>query len=152
MPLLTTEHFPQEDKVGCLAACSQSILHSLGIRKKQRQLNRLFRLTRFGVPFSRIARLEQFGVQVRIFEFGDDTDLIAAIDQGIAPIVFLRTASLPYWQSDTQHAVVVVGYEASHFYLNDPAFRAAPQRVGVDPFMLAWDKMSYAYALITRHS
>jgi ABC-type bacteriocin/lantibiotic exporter with double-glycine peptidase domain len=150
MPLLPVEHFPQEREVGCLAACSHMVLRFLGIKKSQRIINRLFQPTSFGVPFSRLNRLQQFDVVVTIRLFGDPGTLIEAIDQQNLPIVFLRTQPLPYWQADTQHAVVVVGYDDASFWINDPAFKQAPQAVTVASFLLAWDGMDYAYAIITR--
>lgn len=149
MPVLPIKHIEQESEVGCLAACSQMALRSLNIGKSQKQLNRLFQLTAFGVPFSRIMRLEQFGVTVSINTFGDEITLIRMIDQHIAPIVFLRTLPLPYWQADTQHAVVVTGYDSDHFLLNDPAFKQAPQSVTVEALLLAWESMDFAYTIIT---
>lgn len=147
MPVLPIKHIVQESEAGCLAACSQMILRSLNIEKSQSQLNRLFQTTAFGVPFSRITRLEQFGVIASINTFGDEHTLTRMIDQSIAPIVFLRTLLLPYWQADTQHAVVI-GYDDDHFLVNDPAFDQAPQSVTVEALLLAWDSMDYAYAII----
>jgi ABC-type bacteriocin/lantibiotic exporter with double-glycine peptidase domain len=149
MPVLPIKHITQESEVGCLAACSQMILQSLNIKKSQYQLNRLFQTTSFGVPFSRIKRLEQFGVTVSINTFGDEITLTRMLDQHIAPIVFLRTLLLPYWQADTQHAVVVIGYDNDSFLINDPAFKQAPQSVTVEALLLAWDSMDYAYTIIT---
>ena len=148
MPILPIKHSVQEIEAGCLAACSQMVLQSLNIEKSQKQLNRLFQTTSFGVPFSRIMRLEQFGVTVSINTFGDEATLTQMIDQSIAPIVFLRTLPLPYWQADTQHAVVVIGYDDAHFLVNDPAFDQAPQSVTVEAILLAWDGMDYAFTTI----
>jgi ABC-type bacteriocin/lantibiotic exporter with double-glycine peptidase domain len=150
MPTLPVEHFPQEKEAGCLAACAQMTLDFLGIRKSQRSLNRLFQLTSFGVPFSRLVRLQQFGVSILINTFGDENELIGAIEQNRSPIVFLRTRFLPYWQADTQHAVVVIGYDHNYFLVNDPAFKQAPQPISITSFLLAWNDMDYAYALVTR--
>lgn len=148
MSILSVEHFPQEHEAACLAACSQMVLHALGIQKRQYDLNQLFQLTPFGVPFSRIMRLEQFGVTVSIHTFASEMALIEAIDRAVAPIAFLRTDPLPYWKAETQHAVVVVGYESNRFWVNDPAFAEAPQLVFTEDFLLAWDGMDYAYALV----
>lgn len=150
MPLLPVKHFPQESEAGCLAACSQMILRFLGIKKSQRSLHRLFQPTPFGVPFSWLARLQQFNVTISIRSFGDQSTLIEAIAQQTPPIVFLRTQFLPCWQADTQHAIVVVGYDDTNFWVNDPAFTQAPLVVPVASLLLAWDGMDYAYALITR--
>lgn len=126
------------------------ILRFGGLKKNQRTIHRLFQSTPFGVPFSRLTRLQQFDVVVSILPLGDTGALIEAIDQQIPPIFFLRTQSLPYWQADTQHAVVVVGYDDANFWVNDPAFTQAPLAVPVASLVLAWDGMEYAYALITR--
>ena len=72
MQTLPVEHISQEHNVGCLAACSQMVLRFLNIEKRQRQLNHLFQSTPFGVPFSRIVRIEQFGVTVSVNTFGDE--------------------------------------------------------------------------------
>lgn len=150
MPTLSLEHFSQENDAGCLAACSQMVLRYLGTSKSQRQLNRLFQLTPFGVPFSRIQRLESFGVAVSVQAFGDERTITSTIDQQVAPIVFLQTEPLPYWQASTQHALVVVGYDASHFFVNDPILSQGATPISFNAFMLAWDGMDYAYALVTR--
>ncbi len=71
------------------------------------------------------------------------------IDERIPPILFVRTSELlSYWAEDTQHALLVVGYDDTHFFLNDPAFPDAPKRVLVDELMLAWIEFDYTYATI----
>ncbi len=147
--LLLIEHYPQKADAGCLAACVQMALARLGITISQNELNRLFDLTPAGVPVPRLKRLEQYGVQVTIQQ-GDQVDLLQAIDRGVPLIVFVRTASLSYWDVDTQHALLVSGYDGSDLLLNDPAFPDAPQRVSVGEFMLAWDEFDNTYALLTQ--
>jgi ABC-type bacteriocin/lantibiotic exporter with double-glycine peptidase domain len=150
MPILSVDHVPQESEVGCLAACSQMVLGFLGIKRSQHALNRLFQPTSFGVPFSRLTRLQRLNVVVSIRPFGDERSLIEALEQQSPPIIFLRTQPLPYWQADTQHAIVVVGYDSANFLVNDPAFKQAPLTVPLASLLSAWDGMDYAYALITR--
>ena len=149
MQLLKINHYPQTIKVGCLAACAQMVLRPLGISVSQQKLHRRFDPTPIGVPFSRLRYLRNYNVQVTINQ-GDLSDIILAIDQNTPPIIFLRTGELSYWQSDTQHAVVVVGYDNDDLLLNDPAFQNAPQRVLADELMLAWDELDNFYALLTR--
>lgn len=148
-PLLPTEHHPQEEDAGCLAACAQMALAGLGISLSQSELNQLFELTPLGVPLSRLTRLDQYGVKATIHRHGTRDDLIQAVDQNIPPIVFIRTGQLSYWQEDTQHALVVRGYDGPHFLVNDPAFPDGPQTVLVDELILAWDEFDNAYALLT---
>ena len=147
---LPIEHYPQEEEAGCLAACAQMVLADLGIIVSQAELNRLFQLTPLGVPLSRLTRLEQHGVNVALHRNGTLSDLSQAIDQNVPPIVFIRTSELSYWQEDTQHALVVRGYEESHLLVNDPAFPDALRTVPADELMLAWDEFDNAYALLTR--
>lgn len=147
--LLPIELRPQEAEAGCLAACVQMVLVRSGLVISQAELNRLFELTPAGVPLSRLGRLGRYGVQVTIRRNGDLPDLYQAIAQNIPPIVFMRTAPLPYWSEDSQHAVVVSGYDETHLWLNDPAFPDAPQKVLAGELMLAWDEFDNAYALLT---
>lgn len=125
-------------------------LARLGITVSQDELNRLFELTPVGVPTSRLKRVEQYGIQVSIQKGGSLDDLLQAIDQDITPIVFIRTGQLSYWPEDTQHAVLVNGYDDSDLLLNDPAFPTAPQRVSADELMLAWDEFDNSYAILTQ--
>lgn len=77
--------------------------------------------------------------------------LIRLLQNGVPAIIFLRTGDLPYWQHQTDHAVIVVGYddEAQLIYLNDPYFDEAPIAVSVSDFELAWLERDYHYAVIT---
>ena len=110
----------------------------------------MFELTPLGVPLSRLTSLDQHGVKAAIHRNGTLADLTQAIDQNIPPIVFVRTSQLSYWQEDTQHALVVRGYDGPHLLVNDPAFSDALQTVLADELMLAWDEFDNAYALLTR--
>ena len=150
MPSLPIEHHPQEDEAGCLAACAQMVLASLGITRAQSTLNQLFDLTPLGVPLSRLTRLAQYGVKVTIQRQGTLEDLMQAIDQQTPPIVFVRTGQLSYWEIDTQHALVVSGYDGSQLLVNDPAFPNGPKTVWAAELMLAWDEFDNTYALLTR--
>lgn len=76
------------------------------------------------------------------------TGLQALLSQGLPLIVFVRTGELPYWSYQTDHAVVVVGYDEDHVYANDPDRSDAPIAVPVGDFELAWLERDYAYALV----
>ncbi|MBI1882041.1 MAG: C39 family peptidase [Chloroflexi bacterium] len=147
---LPIKHQPQETDAGCLAACAQMALARLGMTVSQDELNRLFELTPLGVPTSRLKRLERYNIRVTIQKEGSLDDLLQAIDQDITPIVFIRTGQLSYWTEDTQHAVLVSGYDGSDLLLNDPAFPNAPQRVSADELLLAWDEFDNSYAILTQ--
>ena len=146
--LLRLEHRQQEVPAGCLAACTQMALANLGITVTQAKLNRLLGLTPVGVPASHLRRLERYGVQAS-FQQGTADDLQRALEQDTPPIVFVRTGQLSYWTTDTQHAVLISGYDEMTFLLNDPAFPTT-RRVEIFELVLAWDEFDNRYALITR--
>jgi ABC-type bacteriocin/lantibiotic exporter with double-glycine peptidase domain len=147
MRSLKIEHQQQEDANGCLAACAQMALAHLGVVVTQAKLNRFLGLTPAGVPASHLKRLEHYSVKIE-FQKGTAKDLKQAIAQGIPPIVFVHTSQLPYWKIDTQHALLVSGYDDETFLLNDPVFPEL-RRVSILELMLAWDEFDNRYALIT---
>ncbi len=147
--ILPIEHRHQEEEAGCLAACAQMALAHWGIEISQKALNRLFDLTPAGAPASRLRRLERYGVQVALRN-GTLADLIQALEQNTPSIVFVSTGSLPYWSLDTQHAVLVVGYDNDDVLIADPAFDETLQRVNKLALLLAWDEFDNRYALIRR--
>jgi len=152
--LLPIKHLPQQDRVGCLAACSQMALAHIGIRRTQRQLNRIFVIGPMGLPMSRIQKLHQrrfWRKTVNVaYQTGNEQYVKKQIDQNLPVILFVRTDQLrSYWHRDTQHALLCIGYEDSHVYLNDPAFTDAPKRVIWDELMLAWLEFNYMCAVIS---
>jgi uncharacterized protein YvpB len=74
-------------------------------------------------------------------------------------IVPVDTALLPYWMTRqdvpaaeriTDHAVVVVGLDDQHIFVNDPGFASAPQAVELAWFYDAWQNFALRYAIIRR--
>ena len=103
-----------------------------------------------GVPASNIRRLAAWGLKVQYGQ-GSLNELSAALSMGNAPIVFLRTSELPYWQEDTPHAVVLIGIGTESAFLLDPAYESkTPVSVAVGDFLLAWSHFDMVYALITK--
>lgn len=149
---LQLTHKPQEEDAGCLAACAQMLLNHIDINVTQAQLNQLFGLTMGGVSLSRLTRLKPaLGVDVVLGQ-GDEQTIQSFITQNQPVIVFVRTDQLSYWTIDTRHAMVVVGYDEQHIWLNDPAFTDAPKNVLVDELMLAWLEFDFQYAIIKNNS
>lgn len=58
---------------------------------------------------------------------------------------------LPYWSSSTDHALVVVGYDEAHIFVNDPDRPEAEVPISIPrgDFELAWLERDYFYALVT---
>jgi ABC-type bacteriocin/lantibiotic exporter with double-glycine peptidase domain len=147
MPLLPISHYRQHQQSECLAACAAMVLDYLQIPFQYNHLIQLLRIGIAGASFRNLRYLKALGVQISI-ERGDVDILQAHIQRGLAPIVFVATGELPYWDEPTNHAVVAVGIDDGKVYLNDPAFPDAPQVVPIDEFVLAWIEMDEYYALL----
>lgn len=66
-------------------------------------------------------------------------------------IASVQTQELPYWQGVASlHAVLVVGMDEEHVYLNDPEWPEAPLCVTIGDFDLAWLARGERYALLSR--
>jgi ABC-type bacteriocin/lantibiotic exporter with double-glycine peptidase domain len=125
------------------------VLAYLGISVEQSNLYQLFETTSLGAPLSRLTRLTGYKVSVHLNQ-GDDVDLRRRLDAGLPSIIFVLTSGLSYWEIDTRHAVVVVGYDDNGFFLNDPAFDESPIYALTDEVMLAWSEFDYTYALVSQ--
>ena len=101
-----------------------------------------------GTLASNIRRLEALKVEV-IFQPGDFDQLQDHLQQNQPCIAFIHTRELSYWTDDVDHAVVVVGLDEQHIYLNDPAFPSGPLTVDRGEFDLAWLEWDEKYAVLT---
>lgn len=149
MTLLDVPYLPQHEPGGCLVACAAMVLAYLEQPALQEDIARQIRARPFGVPASNIRRLAAWGLEV---EFGQSSlnELADALEQGHAPIIFLRTSELPYWREDTPHAVVLVGLDPESAFLLDPAYEdETPVSVSLGDFVLAWSHFDMVFALIT---
>lgn len=149
--LLQIPHHKQLQGADCLAACAAMMLEYLGLGVPYRRIVQHLNITSLGTPHRNLLNLigNVKHLQVR-YQRGELNDLIEAIDLQIAPLVFVWTGDFPYWTSGAGHAVVVVGYDEEYFYVNDPAFDEAPQRVLHGDLELAWIAFDNFYAYFTR--
>jgi hypothetical protein len=113
----------------------------------QGDIARWLKTSYIGTPARNISRLNSHGFEV-VYQEGSLNFLIASLLSGIPCIIFLRTGSLPYWNTDTPHAVVLTGIEGERIFLFDPVFHDAPQIVDVDAFLLAWSYADYMVATL----
>ena len=144
---LQVPHFRQSQDGRCLPACVRMVLAHLGREMDEPELARLLKTRPFGTPADNVRLLSQLGCSI-VFERGTEHDLRRWLDQGVPPIIFLKTDALPYWEDEDAHAVVLVGLTSDTAYLNDPAFDAAPQAAPLEHFLLAWSEFDYEYAVI----
>jgi ABC-type bacteriocin/lantibiotic exporter with double-glycine peptidase domain len=110
-------------------------------------LLRLLRIQPYGAPAGNIRLLSGLGVRVT-YSKTSLRGLEALLDQGLPVIVFVRTGELPHWTYQTDHAVVVVGFDEDHMCVNDPDRSGAPIAVPAGDFELAWMERDHAYAVI----
>lgn len=127
---LTVPHQPQRLESDCLAACAWMVLAAAGAAADYDMLLAALNIKPWGTPHRNIRQLEELIDRIQVtYRQGVLADVFHALDEGQPVILFVWTGDLPYWALETWHAVVVVGYDEDHFYLNDPAFPTAPQVV-----------------------
>ena len=148
--LLTVQHLRQRQTGECLAACAGMVLAYLGRPTAYSQLLKVLGIQEFGAPFPHLNRLGKSGIKVTVGT-GGLHQLYAELSRNCPCIASVQTGELPHWDKiRTEHAVVVVGMDAHHIYLNDPAFPSAPIQVPLGDFDLAWLEQNERYAVITR--
>jgi ABC-type bacteriocin/lantibiotic exporter with double-glycine peptidase domain len=146
--LLPVTHQQQKQPADCLAACAAMALAYLRIPIEYSRLLRILEVNESGSFFGKLQNLHTLGLTVLI-EHGDIDTLIQHLEQGLPPLIHVRTGELKsYWSVDTFHVVVLIGMDEQYVYLDDPYFATAPQRVPIDEFVLAWLEQDYLYAVI----
>ena len=146
--LLSIPHNKQQGDGDCLAACASMVLAHLGHSVPYVKVLRELKVKSYGAPASNIKLLVRWNLTVT-YSISDMAGLETLLTEGHPVIVFLRTGELPYWQINTDHAVVVVGYDDKNIYVNDPYFDHTPIAVSRGDFELAWLERDYFYALIS---
>jgi ABC-type bacteriocin/lantibiotic exporter with double-glycine peptidase domain len=137
--LLRVLHIPQQDSADCLAACVAMMLSAIDISVEYSRLVKGLGIQPWGAPHRNILHVQRLAPNIRItYRQGELRDLLVAIDDGFPPVVFVNTTDLPYWSVTALHAVVITGYDDTHFFIHDPAFEHAPQISLQDELALAW--------------
>lgn len=102
----------------------------------------------FGTPIFNVEKLRRQGYQV---EFGSLTveQLKAHLLAGRPVIARVWTKNLDYWQEEeTSHVVVVVGFDDTRVYLNDPTSQEILQPTTWKSFLAAWAEFYETAAVI----
>lgn len=152
-PFLTVPHHKQKANSDCLATCAAMCLAYLEINVSYQKLLRWLDVAPWGTPHRHIQHLEKHLSTVRVrYQQGGLTNVFTSLDNGYPVIIFLWTGELPYWHIETWHALVVIGYDDNHFWVNDPAMDTAPHKVSHGDLDLAWLAHDTYYAVIEQLS
>ena len=110
-------------------------------------MERLLGCTLFGATAQSVMSVIRLGYNVDL-RYSSLEELKAFLEVGHPAVAFVRTGELDYWQNDCSHAVVIIGYDDHHIYINDPYFEDAPQKTRIEAFQLAWRKTRNRLAII----
>lgn len=149
--LLAVPHIQQRNTGDCLAACTAMVCQYLNKTVSYTQLLKLLDIEQgVGTAFSNVEKLQRLRVTVVHQTGGSLAQLYDLLALGWPIIASVQTGDLPHWNGLTMlHAVVVVGMEPGNIFLNDPGLPAAPVRVSMGDFDLAWLAQDERYAVLT---
>ena len=125
------------------------ILGYLGDERTEADLSKLLGTKEYGTPIRNAERLREDGYDVQVRQL-TRTELASYLEAGLPVIVRVWTTMLGYWDIITSHVVVVVGYDDSSVFINDPAFSTAPQQVVWDAFLAAWAEYDETAIVISK--
>ena len=94
-------------------------------------------------------RLEQLGLRIQLAEL-TLLDIQKYLETNNPVVAFVNTADFPYWGTDTDHAVVVIGLDNENVQLNDPFHAATTQVVSRNSFQLAQLRFNQLCAVIEK--
>jgi ABC-type bacteriocin/lantibiotic exporter with double-glycine peptidase domain len=146
--MLTVPFIAQRRTGECLVACAAMALAYLGQQPDYALLARRLSVTQIGAPFPNLRVLANLNVRVLV-DYGTLDVLHQQLSRGYPCIVSIQTGQLPHWfGEDFAHAAVMVGRNAGHVYLHDPAVLVYPLRVSIGDFDLAWLERDEQYAVL----
>ena len=136
----------------CLPACVQMALAHLGITRSQDEMARVLGIVEdLGAPVSHVLQLRSRQIHAEYHTEGSLDEVRLWLARRVPVIACVQTGQLGYWHGrSAQHVVLIVGIEGHTVYVLDPAIDEAILGVSVEEFMLAWDEMSFAFAVIFR--
>ena len=145
--LLSVPHFEQSRDGMCLPACVRMVLGYWRRNFSELEMARYLGAKDFGTPITNVERLRKMGYQV---DFGSLTpDKLTTYLLASQPVIArVWTDMLGYGENPTPHVVVVVGFDATHVYLNDPALSTPQHPVIWNGFLAAWAEFDETAAVI----
>ena len=149
---LPVPHYKQAGSYNCLPACAKMVLAYMGEQVSEQTLALQLETTPLGTPGGRLLRLSRYH-RVDVEYIPLTLDLLHFHLRNNTPVIILvRTIFLDYWEKDTAHAVVVVGYDGETLLINDPAFVEAPQKATNNGLLAAWGEYDFYAGLLTKSS
>lgn len=130
-----------------MPACVRMVLAFWQHKTNETELASLLGTNYFGTLAPNVRQLEQLDFSVT-YESGALSIIKNHLDNKTPCLVFVQTGDLPYWGENTAHVVVAIGMDDTTIFVNDPAFKNAPQAIPIDYFLLAWSEFDYRYAVI----
>jgi ABC-type bacteriocin/lantibiotic exporter with double-glycine peptidase domain len=145
---LPVQHREQKQLADCLAACAAMVLDYLHKPVAYERLLYLLEIGPIGAPRRNILHLSQIGISV-VYREASLTIIAECLTHGQPVIAFVDTGELTsYWETTTNHAVVIVGLQPDTVSLLDPAHPSTICQVPVEEFLLAWLNCDYTCAIL----
>jgi len=146
--LLPVPHFEQSRDGACLPACVRMVLAYWGQSFTEAEIAKVLGTKAYGTPISNVERFSRQDYQV---EFGSFTvDHLKDSLTAARPVISrVWTDMLDYWSYEaTSHVVVVVGFDDSWVYLNDPSLIEQAPPVTWASYLAAWAEFDETAVLI----
>ena len=124
------------------------VLAYFGEDRTEENLVQLLGTKLYGTPIRHAEKLQHYGYKVDIAQLSQ-TDLEKQLNNGSPVVIRVWTMMLDYWDVETSHVVVVVGYDEEMVFINDPAFPHTPQQVSWDGLLAAWAEYDETAVFIT---
>ena len=140
--LIEKTHYPQESEYGCIPASIRMVFSAfekgLGERYTELSLINLLGTSQRGSLLENLMRISKLGFQVEVVS-SNLSELLAYLQAEKKPVIVVVYAQyIPYLNSDSLHAVVVVRLDAQNIYFNDPLREEYPMILSHDEFQRAW--------------
>lgn len=145
--LLPVPHFEQSDDGACLPACLRMVLAYWGQHLTEKTVGQQIGTEEFGTPLFYARRLNWPGYQVWVGSLSE-AQLKQHLQNKQPVIARVWTEMLDYWDVETSHVVVIVGYDDEFVYFNDPAFAQTRRPVLWDAFLASWAEYDESAVLV----